>query len=621
VKVSPFKMKSITRKSKRATIRHGSGSMSELVTVAEPVIPRGPWLLGIPMYGLGLLLRQFWIPDTNEQVMFSVVFLLAGVAVGTFSWFYAKSRTRFQRWHATLSPPAFTLILIVPLCFGFGRYSSLFVATYWVVLSSAWVARVARSVWGDGADLHNAENGGAIADALGLSGVRVSRVNAHGTPGARPDRITSRWTMRGVEGFDEILKVRDGIRNMAKAVHVRLRRVPTDPQAADVTVVLKDMLAKPVAYPGPSAATSIADPLIIGIRQDGTPEELYLTTEHGTFRGIVAGCSGSGKSRGLWAVLAEGAGRTDAVWWIADIAKAGQTVAPASRMFDWIATDEVGTKAMLEAAERIGQARSRVLGDDQSWHPGCGMPLLVVWVEEAAGVTSSKSFGKQITRLSERVRSVGIVLVLSLQRPSGKNMPTDARAQFTGSLCFGLDDEQSPKMVLSAGTLEGGARPEILADTTPGVHWLEGPGIPRADWSEQCRTYLVQPGQLRRIVEQTVETRASLDTESVSAAGRDYLARHDEPVPARDITPPVPIQRASAALSPTDQIEIARGMVEDISTGPIGTGTLLMMWRERTEGMDRRAMYRALDAVEGISRGSERGLWVVNHARPDEQSA
>jgi len=620
VRTSPFRVRTITRKSKRASVHHGHGATSELTTVAEPVIPRGPWVLGIPLYLAGLFLRRVWLPETREQLVFSMAFLVAGVAVGGFSYAYAKARTRFQRWHATVTPAAFVVILVVPLNLGWGRYSSLVMLTYWIVLSGGWVARVARSVWGDGADMHQQDGpGGQIADALGLSGVRVSKVKAHGTPGERPDRITSRWTMRGAEGYEHIAKAREGIQNYAKAVHVRIRRVPTDPQAADVTVVRRDMLATPVPYPGPSAARSVAEPFTIGVRQDGTPEQLWLTTSHGTFRGIVAGCSGSGKSRGLWTILAEGAGRTDVVWWIADIAKAGQTVAPAAAMFDWIATDEAGALAMVEAAERIGQARSRALGDDQAWHPRCGMPLLVVWIEEAAGVTSQTKLGKRITRLSERVRSVGIVLVLSMQRPSGKNMPTDARAQFTGALCFGLDDEQSPKMVLSSGTLEAGVRPELLADTTPGVHWLEGPGIDRLDWSEPCRTFLVEPGQLRGIVEATTDSRARLDVDSIRAAGATYARRDAEPATVQGIRPaeqPAPTGKLNAA----QQAEAARAIVDEMDEGIVTTAELVRAWTERT-GMSRGAAYRAFGAVEGISKGPADGQWTVCHERPDEDAA
>ena len=599
MRTSPFKTKTITRKSRRHNVRNGVGSTSELVTVAEPVIPRGPWLVGIPLYLLGLFLGRVWLPGDTEQVVFSLVFLCAGAVIGGFSWAYAKARTRFQRWHATATPPLFVLILVVPLCSGWGRYSALVMLTYWVVLSGGWVARVARSVWGDGADMHTQEAGGSIASSLGLDGVVVSKVERHGKPGKRPVRITSRWSMRGVEGYEDIAKAATKIRHLAKARHVRIRPVEEDPQAADVTVVLQDVLRNAIPHPGPSGYRSIMDPLVVGMRQDGSPEEFVLMTPEGACRYLFAGVPGSGKSVFLFDVLAETAGREDIGWVIIDTVKAGQTVGPFAPLFDTIAETKQDALRLLERLEREVSARSAALGENQTWYPGCGFDALGAWIEEGADITGDPKIMKRITALARACRSVGIILVLSLQRPSAKTMSTDARAMFTGAVCHGLDDEETPKMILSASTRAAGAHPENWSDTFKGAHYLEAPNVARADWSEECRSFLPTVKGVQQIISRAAGIRA----------GRVlWITGADTPE-----TLPV-VEPSSCAVSKEEAVGV---LVQEFGSGVWPTKSLTPRWKELT-GAHRATMHRYLEAHPSVEKNDD-GTWrfANGSVRPD----
>jgi hypothetical protein len=680
--------------------------MSELVTVAEPVIPKAPWISGPFLYGAGLFLHYVWLYGVWERIVFSLIFAGAGAVIGRFAAEYGKARTSFQRTHAALTPPLFSLIISVPLIFGWGRYTSLLMFTYWVVLAGGWVARVARSVWGDGADMHGPDAAAALGEVLGLPGVQVGggrtnpstpvttsrRLRRRALPAGpgtgfvdsdndgRDDvtgnLITRRVTVRGVQGFEDIVRAAPSLRNAARADHIVVRPVKGNPQAGDVTLVMNDLLVNPTPYPGPSrpAGASAGESVCVGVRQDGDLQTFPLAGPQGTFRGVIAGSSGSGKSRLLWLFLAELSARRDIVVWISDAAKAGQTVGPARGMVDWLVTSIEETEDMLDAAARIVSARAASMGDAQAWTPDCGLPLLLIECEEFANVaTASKKISDKFTRLSEQARSVGIVLIFSIQRPSGKNMPTDARAQLPGRFCFGLQDEQSPKMVLSPSTLSGGAQPELVdTETMFGVHWYEGPGIPASAWMVPARTYAIEADQLRALVTAGASYRCQLDEVSARAAGEAYRQRTHpgvkspqsvqdlpdiqdvqsqpqssagpESLKVRDdiadprVAPEIPRQRSVPAracaelFSDTEESqsaipqqattpgeisqetrprsEILGKILATCGDGVVTTADLVARW-ERETTLNRRAFYRALNDSPLISSSGHKGVWLV----------
>ena len=609
----------------------GTAHVNAQAPARHPVLPFGA---GPVLYVAGLAGNYWLLTSTLDRAIGCLVVLAAGAVLGGVTWNYAHARTTFQRWHATITPALFGTLLAFPLVAGFGKRSFLFLTVWGLTLAGSWVVWGSRSVRGDGQDTHTqAVKEPKLSELLGLGGVVVSKVELHGTPGKRPVRSTGRMTLPAPRGYKDIAGAREAIQNTAEASHVRVAPVPEHPRSADVTVVLKDMLRDPIRYVPPRGPnTSIAQPLRVGVRQDGTQEELLLLTGQGAARGLVAGCAGSGKSRLLWMILAEAAWCTDVVWWIVDVAKSGQTVGPARSMFDWVASTEEQAAGLLSAVEALITERSAMLGDDQAWHPLCGFPFLVVWIEEAAGVASDKSMAKQIKRLSERARSTGVGLWLSMQRPSQRNIDTDARAQFTSTFCFGTDDDYTGKMVLNPATIAAGANPQEYADTRPGLHWHEGPGADRLVWSEACRTYRIEPAELRQIVAASDGSRARLDSRSVAAAGEAYACRNDStrpssPSPAASAAPHASdftvvsdeaadgvedVKVTVEVIEPTSvqsATEIGDEILDELGAGVHSTGAFVERWESRT-GTSRR---RADDYLKSSPRVEKagRGAWNV----------
>jgi len=706
-----YKTKRITRKSRYRRNTAQGGGTSELVTVAEPVIPIAPWVSGPFLYGAGVFLHYLWLHGFWERLMFVGIFAVAGGVIGLFAVSYGRARTEFQRGHAGVTPVLFSLIVSVPLMLGFGRYSSLIMLTYWFVLSGGWVARVARSVWGDGADIHKGDPAALVGETFGLPGMQVH--DQFGDPMPTPERprsrvirmtalrsrteapapalpagedldrdpdmdpsrfvdgapddldvmegvVTRKVTVRGTQGYEDILKALPGLRNAARAHSATAKPVSGNPQAALVTLVLKDFLEDVLPWPGPSQPPgSSSVEVCVGVRQSGHYQRFALAGRQGTWRGVVCGTAGSGKSRWLWLIMADCADR-EIVWWVCDTAKAGQTLGPVLEMIDWLVTEEEDVMGMLSALRDVISERSKLLGDRQVWTEDCGLPLLVFVCDEFANVaTATKKTATMITRLSEQARSVGVSLVFLIQRPSSTNMPTDARAQLKSRFCFGLVDEQTSRMALSAQTLAAGAAPHLVdVEEDFGLHWYEGPGFPAKDWVTRCRTYGIEADVVRTRVKAGRLYRRGLDEGSTRAAGPAYAARQrtavfgrstdDAQAPAsqtsggsdaktigghftadNDLNPDGDTgdgvssfsdepRAAEVVTNPPEETrtreEVLRAVIEPLNDGTVTTAEILSRW-EKITTLHRRELYRAIKACPDLSATTQKGLWILSRSR------
>ena len=491
----------LTKRAVRRTRRTGRGASTTTSTSTTSALgPTLPIVAGPPLYLAGGIVGWKVCTDPTEQALWSLLVLATSFGTAWVAWHYADGHRTLQRAHVAVGVAISPLALLVPMVFGVNRWTAGVMLPLWVAYCATWQARVSPAVLFDG-DRQAATKGDTIAESLGLTGLTVSRVVAAGTPGARPDRISSRWHVGAPKGYADIARRTEEIRNWAGAHFVRAARVADDPRAADMLVVMRDVLAAPVPYVHDPVATMF-DPIRIGTRIDGSPELFTVATSEGFARVLIAGCAGSGKTRTAWVIWAA-LSRTGAVWWIADPVKGGQSVGPAEGLFSRVETDPDGTADMLSDLRAVIKNRSTLLGTTQAWSPdfrtadGRRLAPLVAWFEEAASTTSDGQMGKELTRIAEACRSVGILLVVSQQRPSGKNMSTDAREQFTTSLCHGTDSVHTKAMVLSDMTVTAGARPEDWSDTAKGYHYAETSGVPRAQWADPCRTMLIGPEQLQ----------------------------------------------------------------------------------------------------------------------------
>jgi hypothetical protein len=541
-----------------------------------------PWVLLAAVVVAGSVAHEFWGTRLPAAALAASGTLAATAVLTALTWLHASGRDKVTRAQA-----AATVFLA-----GGAVWRSLaagvdpgWVSTE-VFLGSAvalsWNLRSMRAVRGDGRDHHERTN---FAEELGLPGARFGR--------AKVDGARAEVAVRTANGQDA-RHVQAAARPAAAMLHLPTNsvRVVPDPGHADrasMVVMTADVLADPVPWPGPShPGGSMADPLLLGVCEDAEPERLWLPGDwtpdtFGTRSAahlLVMGASGAGKS-GLFKVAAvEVLTRTDSALVVVDVRKGMQLP---GWLRDTLGPSLVDTparaKALLAGLAKAVPARAAYLGAHgwDEWWPGCGIPHLTVWVEEAGPVVED-SVG--FVGLAESCRSVGISLVASMQRASHGRIPTDARAQFSAAVCFGLNQRgqhSDAQFALSEATVEAGANPEAWGVTCPGKHYLEAPGVPVQRWSLPCRAYDVRglADELAAAVAEWAPARMPLDEATAAAlglGGRPAGMARSEDVADDDEypVPPQPEPELAAKVNPREPIPPWAG--ENIRLGPPDDG-------------------------------------------------
>ncbi|MGV2384102.1 MAG UNVERIFIED_CONTAM: type IV secretory system conjugative DNA transfer family protein, partial [Thermobifida fusca] len=251
------------------------------------------------------------------------------------------------------------------------------------------------------------------------------------------------------------------------------------------------VLRTPIPWPGPSTpGGSIADPLRVGLWQDGEDVEHTLVGHHLQ----IMGKSGSGKSEGAaWNYLAEITSRADTVVIAADITKRDQFLGPLRPALHRFETTRAGVRAMMADLHRAMGARMDYLAKKglTKWEPGCGLSYLVVWIEEFPDVGDAIDM-TQFLSVVKALRSGGGSIVLSLQRSDYSQMPTLARGQLA-KMCFAVDSDADAEFGLSERQDDNPAvRPELWATCGPdtvGMAYLDAPSIPTERAGMALRTF------------------------------------------------------------------------------------------------------------------------------------
>ncbi|HEY9474812.1 MAG TPA: hypothetical protein VIS06_13290 [Mycobacteriales bacterium] len=502
-----------------------------------------PWAVGATLLPGAELAHHMW--GLNPQVVpwATAGLTLAGTALTAVTWAAGRARGRFTRAHASVSVGAasawFTSAAIVgagahPIIdlFGIGLPS----------LALSWNVR--RMLRGDG----DGDGWSDLAERVKLTGARVSHPKVDGA------RVTGQVQLvPGEQTVADLVSARDRIASGlgVPPTGVRFNADPDRADQAEIIVVPTDQLRRTIPWPGPSASGgSIAAPLVLGTYEHAAPVRLWLPGDHNEQRNLahvlLMGMSGAGKSEGALVLATEVLTRSDAVLWVADPIKGEQTFGVAKNGIDWFATTHGDAKAMLKAVEQIVRARADWLGQRgyKQWEPGCGIPLLVVILEEAAAYVANSGV---FTRVVQQARSTGVSVVVSMQRASYQNIPTDARAQLGAVLCFGVRGTDDAGFALSDTVLDSGANPAAWGAKRPGYAYLEAPGVPEENWPTPLRTFQITPEQITATIDAHARVRAELDPVTIDAAGPAYTNRTRRAVPI-DITEPV--QQQTAPIRP-----------------------------------------------------------------------
>jgi hypothetical protein len=542
------------------------------VDPAPPVTYASPWLLGVLVIAVGWLTHRTWGTRLPAAAAATPAMLAGTAVLSGLAWAYSRARDRLLRWHTTVVTAFAGLSVMITTIVGLSPGWLSIEAFMAVLIALSWNIRRLDVVRGEGGDEHRKD----FAEILGLPGARFGR--------AKVDGPRAEIEVRAANGqsYKDVQKAADQIAALGHLPPGGARIIPNpdDSSRATLVMVTQDVLRHRIPWTGPSRpGGSITEPLRVGMYEDGRPEEFWLPGNWTPDRGkgiahrnaahlLIMGMTGAGKT--IWALVTavEILTRRHVVLFWVDVVKGMQSARPIADAVDWLVTDRATAKALLAGLRRVVVHRAEWLGarGAKEWWPGCGIPYLVVWIEEAPAVVAESDV---ITELSEQLRSVGVSLVLSMQRASGDRLPTSTRSNLGAAACFGTNQRtggaNDAGFALSDETIEAGAHPEIWGADKPGYHYLEAPGVPWERWPVTARGYDADDDQLAHAVAEWAHVRDRLDDGTARALGDAYANRKrpaerpatEEPMDAPDDDYPIPPQpepELAATVNPREPI-------------------------------------------------------------------
>ncbi|MDG4790010.1 hypothetical protein O7626_29500 [Micromonospora sp. WMMD1102] len=479
--------------------RHG---YADAARGAAYTVHNNPWPYLVPPVAavanliLSGVLSRLWgayaQPTVWEVAWRSALILTCSALIVWATWAVGRARKTELRVASMLMSAGSCAGLFV-LTFRGWSFDSVMV--YLIVMTCACILlALTKLLRGDGTD--------ARANLFGELGERVRElqdVGKTGRPKTIDGRIVTHTEMLPGADFGALAKpeVRTAIASALDVPAGGVRMVPNrnTPRLGRMEVSPVDMLENPPAWPGLSApGGSIADPIRIMVYQTGKPVPFYLPGDQAAGRNavgvlILLGQSGSGKTELQITLAAEARSRRDARVIYIDGRKGLQLPEALRRnVHVFIHRADEGERyldGLVDAvARRAGQIGAH--GHEQ-WTAGCGLcPAFdLVIVDEASKFIEAE---ETLVELAESVRSVGICLVLGIQRATGDRLPTSVRSTIGGVICMGVKDVGEGARVLSEETIAAGADPG-WKNTKPGALYAELPGTDPDDWSLPARTF------------------------------------------------------------------------------------------------------------------------------------
>ncbi|MFJ9818756.1 plasmid transfer protein TraB [Streptomyces sp. NPDC101151] len=470
---------------------------------AKPHLP--PWLGWIGTGVAGALGHWRWADSAPAGVGLT----LASVALTGATWWAGKSTSQQRRLHSAITVAAGSAWLTAACLAGptTGPVDDLYLMGG-PALALSWNIRMVLRHSADATSGEGSDKG--LLEKVGLARAQL------GAAKVEPNRVTAPLAVEaGEQTNDDVTK---SLGRIASALDlptsaVRYNPDPGSSRRGELVIVPEDMLAEVVEWEGPSnVGGSIAEPLVIGRYDDGSPLVMWLPGDpeagRNSTHGLIAGGTGSGKGDAALNLLTEILSRRDVIVWFSD-PKAFQDFAPLRPGMDWAVEGGTPTEVMVAAVEVAIPARTRWLGvhSYRQWVPaaaeqqndpehtcrpdgrpcGCpGMPFLVTWFEEAANTL--RVMGEDaFTGIAQEARSAGIAVIVSLQRPSYDQMSTSTRASLPSVIALGCD-ARDEGFVLPDEVLAAGAHPGAWGNRRPGYCYVVSPGIPEDRYASPGRT-------------------------------------------------------------------------------------------------------------------------------------
>ena len=486
-----------------------------------------PWALAAAVWPLGAGLHMLWGRSLTSAPWAAVLLALATVGLTALAYRAGQARGPLIRAGAAAAVASGGVWLLWALIVPPWQHPVLDV---WIALALAGPisANLMRALRGDGQD--GSSGWDRLAEQVKLPGARALNAKRNGHAVTAVIQAGPGQTQDDVQAAVPLLAAAFG----APRAGARAIPDPDNSSRATVTLVTTDVLGKVLPWPGLRPGLSIMDPIVCGIRESGAPLNLWLPADARAGRVaqhvLIAGMMGSGKSVLGRLVDAGLLDRPEVELWLIDEVKGRQYAGPLGDRVHRLARTANEARSMIASLPALIAQRADELGargmDD--WMPGCGMPYLVVHIEEAeVSISTSRPY----VRAAQTGRSAGVSLITSLQRPVHTNLPVDARQQMGAVFQFGCKKGDA-RWGLSESTCAAGADPEVWGNARPGMVYAEVPGAPMDEWSAPARVFFAEGMQIAAALDRSeprigapdpTETLLLPEPEYTSAEARQLL--------------------------------------------------------------------------------------------------
>jgi DNA segregation ATPase FtsK/SpoIIIE, S-DNA-T family len=268
----------------------------------------------------------------------------------------------------------------------------------------------------------------------------------------------------------------------------RVRSVPKRRHQVELWLLVHDPLDQTVA-PFPLDPDCLTKGIPVALAEDGTTWRLQLVGTHV----VVDGATGSGKSEGLWGIIA---GLVDQIAaglvkiWAVD-PKGGMEFAAGRHLFDRFAygdsrsggSYEESLAVLLEDAVQVTRERQdRLRGVTRLHTPSVAEPLIVLLIDELAALTAwvndraiKKRMETALGLLLSQGRAPGVVIVGAVQEARKDIVPQ--RGLLPVRVGMRMNEAEEVHLFMGVGARNRGATCDLIPDTMPGVAYVAIDGI------------------------------------------------------------------------------------------------------------------------------------------------
>jgi hypothetical protein len=539
---------------KATTERQGSGHTRKL---SQRHLPFAGLLLMTPTtFAVGLILHFLLQSDVTRGLTACGVTVLTCL-LAQLAHSIGAGRKPVVRWHVVA-----TVALV-----GLGEAVTLLIGlTVWWTLTFLIVGTFVAASWSlyridafrQRTDQPETED--TLRKELGLEGTRFKRPEIFRDKSGDVTRIEVPVTHAPGKTVEQVQAAVAGLESVAGAPRGRSRAVPDvdDASRSNLVIILKDVLATTVPWPGPSApGTFITEqPLISGVHEDQQPLVKFIAGDHPDAPNpssyAYMGMTRTGKTLNAQVNALEMFTRQGVCLMWFDTIKGAQTVQPIRDGLDIVvASDDPQTfRAGMKALMALVKWRANELGRHgfRAWNRKAAealrMPLLVAHFEEADALCDLAP--DEMVFLASKGLSTGVLVGISLQRADATSMPTGLRFNIGNWSVFGCGDSYSSGFALSDHTIAAGAHPENWKQSKPGYLYQEGIGIPEDRWPVTARSFYATDEEMAEHTAMWAPHMWPLDPGSVEALGSWYEAAKAEMADQDAVSRQAPIPAATS---------------------------------------------------------------------------